>query len=264
MRISKSERIHLRSSSNPFGSKILVNGEDHKKYTIQARIGIKGEAFFEALIADYSLPHHVVGPKDIGIDYNCEWVYGEAPTGVLFAAQVKTFTVENANKPELKGTEVLNGLEKYVIRNSHLKVDERTLRYWKGLGLPMYLFVVARTKASGQSEDDVLDCYYKRFTPVLTMEEKQEGLWFYKVNRGLKFIAFAKNPVGQGFALDLFIALMRWSYYKGNIAYVNPRMLGLTQFPEEGTVFPELFRDYKERICDTYSKVKQFLDIHCG
>src|SRR5260370_40337311 len=98
MRISKSERIHLRSSSNPFGSKILLNGEDHKKYTIQARIGIKGEAFFEALIADYSLTDHFVGPNDIGIHYIFEWAIGDPPTGVVFSVQVKTFTVTNVNK----------------------------------------------------------------------------------------------------------------------------------------------------------------------
>ncbi len=52
----------------------------YKKYTAQAKAGIKGESFFEALVSDYSLPHHIVGLKDIGIDYICEWVYGDKPT----------------------------------------------------------------------------------------------------------------------------------------------------------------------------------------
>jgi len=70
--------------------------DDYKKYTIQAKRGIKGEAFFELLVSDYSLPHQVVGPKDIGIDYFCEWVYGDRPTGILYAVQVKTFSEEKA------------------------------------------------------------------------------------------------------------------------------------------------------------------------
>ena len=46
-----------------------MSEEEYKKYTLQARRGIKGEAFFEALISDYCIPHQIVGPKDIGIDY---------------------------------------------------------------------------------------------------------------------------------------------------------------------------------------------------
>ena len=36
---------------------------------------------FEHLIADYSVPHHIVGPKDLGLDYICEWVYGKKQKG---------------------------------------------------------------------------------------------------------------------------------------------------------------------------------------
>lgn len=67
---------------------------DYKKYTAQAKAAIKGEAFFEALISDYSVPHHIVGPKDIGIDYIWEWVYGDRPTGILYAVQVKTLSAQ--------------------------------------------------------------------------------------------------------------------------------------------------------------------------
>ncbi|MGH8067350.1 MAG: hypothetical protein ACRERE_19385 [Candidatus Entotheonellia bacterium] len=66
-----------------------IDNESYKRYTIQAKRWIKGEAFFEALISDYSLPHHIVSPKDVGIDYICEWVYGDRPTGILYAVQVK-------------------------------------------------------------------------------------------------------------------------------------------------------------------------------
>jgi len=69
-----------------------MTNSDYKKYTAQAKAAIKGEAFFEALISDYSIPHHVVGLKDVGIDYFCEWVYGDKPTGILYAVQVKTLS----------------------------------------------------------------------------------------------------------------------------------------------------------------------------
>jgi hypothetical protein len=123
------------------------SGETYKKFTIQAKRGIKGEAFFESLVSDYCIPHHITGPKDVGLDYICEWVWGDRPTGRLFAVQVKTFSEENA-KPEHVGFELaLNGLETFRIRNEHLKIDDRTLDYWRGLGLPVHLFVVVQGPA---------------------------------------------------------------------------------------------------------------------
>lgn len=56
------------------------------KYRAQAKAATKGEAFFQALVSDYSIPHHIMGQKDIGIDYICEWVYGDQPSGILYAA----------------------------------------------------------------------------------------------------------------------------------------------------------------------------------
>jgi hypothetical protein len=44
----------------------------YKHYKPEAKIGIKGESFFETLISEYCIPHHITGPKDIGIDYICE------------------------------------------------------------------------------------------------------------------------------------------------------------------------------------------------
>jgi hypothetical protein len=73
---------------------------DYKKYTAQAKAAVKGEAFFEALVSDYSVPHHIVGSKDIGIDYICEWVYGDRPTGTLYAVQVRTLS-DRSVKPAL-------------------------------------------------------------------------------------------------------------------------------------------------------------------
>jgi hypothetical protein len=236
-----------------------MNDKGYKQYTIQARTCIKGEAFFESLVSDYSVPHHISGPKDLGLDYICEWVYGDEPTGILYAVQVKTYTVTRRTSPQRTGVErKLNGLEKYRICNRNLTIKDQTLRYWKGFGLPTYLFVVVRTPAEKQGEDR-LDCYYRRFTTVLTLDQPQEQLDFYKVNEGTRFLAFANEDRKiQGFARDLFIDLLRWTYYKGSITYPNPHKLGLEQFPTDG-VFRDILCNYREQICVSYSKIRQFL-----
>src|SRR5947208_835208 len=119
------------------------------KYSEQARTCIKGESFFESLIAEYAIPHQLVGQKDIGVDYICEWAYDDEPSGILFTAQVKTFKVTKRNKPRSLGSDAgrkLSGLEAFSIDNPHLTIKQETLDYWKGLGLPTYLFAVAHTQ----------------------------------------------------------------------------------------------------------------------
>jgi len=241
-----------------------MENESYKKYTIQAKRGIKGEAFFEALVSDYSLPHHIVGPKDVGIDYICEWVYGDKPTGILYAVQVKTFSEETATPEFIEVDHPLNGLEKFRINNPNLGIDDKTLHYWKGLGMPMYLFAVVQSTPSIQV-GEVLDCYYKRFTEVLTTEKRQQDFDFYKVNNGSEFIAFAQTEERRGgFARDLFIDYMRWNYYKGWITYLNPRTIGLNQFPEEDRIFVDMLPQYREKVCITYLKFREFLEQYCG
>src|SRR5688572_23857612 len=138
-------------------------------YSIQAKTCIKGESFFESLIAEYAIPHHVVGLKDLGVDYLCEWAYGDKPSGFLFVAQVKTFKVNKRNKPRPLGftNPDHNALEAFSINDRNLKIEDPTLEYWKGLGLPTYLFAVAHTPGTSAIQDE-LAMYYKRFTPVLT------------------------------------------------------------------------------------------------
>jgi len=233
---------------------------EYKKYTIKAKRGIKGEAYFESLISDYSIPHRVSGSKDVGIDYFCEWVFGDMPTGVLFAAQIKTFSEDNITKKYRGVAKEFNGLSKYRIANSLLKISRKTLEYWKGLAIPIFLFVVTvKTKSKGES----LNCYYKRYTPSLSSNKKLKGAEFYeeffKVNKNNTFLAF-KDPVRrtQGFARDLFIDHIRWNYCKGSIAYLNPIHIGLNQFPEDN-IFPEFFNQYKVPILETYAKTQSYL-----
>jgi len=234
-----------------------MKSEGYKKYTEQAKRAIKGEAFFESLVAEYSLPNQIVGLKDIGIDYICQWIYGNKPTWILYAVQVKTFSSKTA-RPKYIGTEKkgFNQLKKYEIRCANLIIEEKTLSYWQTLGMPVYLFAIC-------DEGAKLNCYYKRFTPVLTQDNKdQSEMDFYRVNEGSSFIAFADSSrrIG-GFARDLFIDYTRCNYYKGSVTYLNPRSIGLGQFPDgEYVIFEDLFQIYDHKIRCTYQQVKSFLD----
>jgi len=125
--------------------------------------------------------------------------------------------------------------------------------------MPVYLFAVVQSIDDGQEE---LDCYYKRFTPILTGDTIPERYAyyadFYKVNEGDSFIAF-RHLGAFGFARDLFIDHVRWCYYKGSITYLDPRAIGLSQFGADG-LFIDLFESYKERVCSVYDKTRQYLE----
>lgn len=228
-------------------------------YTIQAKSGIKGEAYFESLICDYALPHRIAGATDVGIDYICEWAFEDKPTGILFAVQVKTFALENATIKCLNERDQ-NGLVKHEIRCPTLNIESKTLEYWKGLGIPVYLFAVVRDQRE-------LNCYYKRYTPLLTSERQSRNFspytGFCQVNDGALFMAFSDMQRRiYGFARDLYIDYMRCSYSKGSIAHLDPRTIGLDQWQENG-IFADLFQEYQDKICATYNWAKGFLESHC-
>lgn len=233
--------------------------EHYKQYSLQAKQCIKGESFFESIISEFAIPHHIVGQKDIGVDYICEWVFGNKPSGVLFSVQIKSFSHKTA-EPHFHENDDLNKLESYRISNSNFKITLKTLHYWKGLGMPAYLFAICTDLT-----DNEIGCFYKRYTPVLTQDKISVNGFdyyekFYKANQGSKFLAFAVSDKNtHGFARDLFIDYIRWNYFKGSIAYLNPRNLGLEQFPDDN-IFPELVREYEAKIHLTYSKWKQYLE----
>ncbi len=243
-----------------------MDSQSYKKYTIQAKRSIKGEAFFESLISEYSIPHHVIGPKDLGIDFFCEWTFKDKPTGIFYAVQVKTFSKQYAKpkRQKLNRREDNNGLLKFRVSNRHLIIDKKTLRYWKGLGMPVYLFVVVEDVIAG-NERSGLNCFYKRFTPFLTTKSKRKRISFYssfyKVNDGTSLIAFAKKKEQKlGFARDLYIDYMRSCYCRGSITYLNPRKMGLKQFPDEkDVVFTDLLGEYEKEVITTFKSTKKLL-----
>lgn len=134
----------------------------YMKYTETSRRGIKGEAFIESLIVDHAIPHRIARQNDLGINFLCEWIYGDRPSGILFLTQVKS-TTSDVVEPEFVCQSPLNGLRTYTLKRA-AKVDERTINYWKGLGLPAFLFIVIKNGSYGASR---LECYHKRYTPLL-------------------------------------------------------------------------------------------------
>lgn len=236
----------------------------YKKFMKQAKSGIKGEAFFEMLMTDYAIPHHVVGAKDLGIDYFCEWVYGNNPTGILFGVQVKSYEDRSVKVTFIGVNEDYNGLDQYTICDKGnlklLEIKPNTLQYWKGLGIPIYLFVIVQ-KNDGRE----IDCFYRRYTPRITSVTGQDDSGeyfegFYKVNDGASLIAF-KDPVKriQGFTRDLFIDHVRYAYANGMVSFKEPEILGLNQF-QQTDVFTGLVENYEEQIRFAYEKTGQYLE----
>jgi hypothetical protein len=111
-------------------------------------------------------------------------------------------------------------------------------------------------------EDEVLDCYYKRFTEILTAE-KMDGEYgyhdkFYKVNEHSSFIAFKDRENGDfGFARDLFYDYVHWSYHKGSITYLDPNVIGLNKSMSDG-IFVDMIETYKNKILFTFEKTKRY------
>jgi hypothetical protein len=228
----------------------------YKKYSEAAKRGIKGEAFFESLIVDHAIPHRIARQNDLGIDFLCEWIYGDRPTGLLFCAQVKTTTSETIACVSA-GRSELNGLAEYRLTGAE-KIDERTINYWKGLGLPAFLFYIVDCAPAGLNR---LECYYKRYTPILDgrpCEADNAGCErFHKASDGSTFLAFAdaKNEVG-GFARDLIVDYARMCYSKGHLVELTPSKLGFWPFREKRgpdvRCFAEIVgwhRDKIEAIC---------------
>lgn len=226
----------------------------YKKFTIQAKKGIKGEAFFESLACSHSLPIQIVGLKDIGIDYICQWIYEDRPTPILYAVQVKFFSTKK--QPEyIRTRKNFNNLKEYRIVNKNLKIDGRTLDYWRTLSMPVFLFAVCFI-----AQEATL--YYKRYTPIVTKPNENFDFYseFYQVNNGGEFLVYGDPSLQTGgFVRDLFIDYIRCNYYKGSIAYLNPLTIGLHQFPEDN-IFPELFEEYQDKIIPTYAKTKLYLE----
>lgn len=224
----------------------------NKKYTIHAKNCIKGEAFFELIISDYAIPNKMFLPKDLGNDFICEWVYKDNPTGLLFISQIKTITITESKIKEGSICQY-NKLKEFKISHPNLMVDDKTINYWKGFGIPTYLFAIVIKQNKSEYE-----CYYKRFTPILTKNKNQKDEPFYKVYENNIFLAYKEN-YRWGFCRDLFIDHVRCIYSRGATSIINPTSLGLQQYPNENFYFNDLLEEYSMEIRDTYNMLHKIL-----
>ena len=231
---------------------------DYKKYADTAKRGIIGESFFESLIVSHAIPHRVARQNDLGVDFFCEWVHGDHPTGILFAAQIKS-TSDKVAKVTHIGKSRLNLLEQFNIGGVDFGINATTVAYWKGLGLPTFLFAMIETHSSALKHSSTVNCYYKRLTPLLdgrtSPDDESPGKMFFKANEGAIFHAFADpNRELGGFARDLLIDYVRLSYHKGHIIQLQPHKLGFWPFPKKPSApdavvcFPEIIRWHEENI----------------
>jgi hypothetical protein len=231
---------------------------DFKKYAETARRGIKGEAFFESLIVDFAIPHRIARQNDLGVDFLCEWTHGDRPTGILFSAQIKSTTSQSVSCHRI-GTSRLNCLEEFELRGAD-GIDDRTLSYWRGLGLPAYLFYVIESESDGSRTQT---CYHKRYTPVLDgkgdASDRTGSHRFYKVSQGSQFHAFANNDrMLWGFARDLIIDYARLAYSKGYLVPLIPSELGFWPFPHRSA--PEATKYFDELVGWHRDKIKAARD----
>lgn len=225
-----------------------------KNYSKSNDKGDIGELIFETFIRKYATPHKIDRSKDIGVDFLCEWKNNDQPTGVIFAVQIKYFPSHIATFIDKDSN--LNLLDRYKI-SPNISINKSTQEYWKLLRMPIYLFIVIE-------KDNEVDLFYKRFTPILTGNmASQPRSPFFKVNDKRVFLAFADktNKIG-GFVRDLYIDQIRANYNKGQITYMNPRRLGLHQFPDKDrdVFFKDIFNEYKINFLDTFESLRLVLD----
>ncbi len=216
------------------------------------RTGNRGEAFLEFIMSKYCLMHKIVGYRDVGIDYICEWLNGDTPSRILFGIQVKTSERKDIKLEDKGRNKKLNDLKRFSIKPLHFKIKPETINYWSKLEIPLYLFSVIK------NSEDSFDCYYLRLTPILhkkngnKLEEIKKGI-FFKANRNSEFIDLVKKESKSGgFVRDLFIDSIRCSYQNGNISYRDPKDFGLEKNWPESTIFPDVLgendTDYAENV----------------
>jgi len=226
------------------------------------RIGNMGEAYLEFIMSKYCFMHKIVGYKDMGIDYLCEWLNGNAPSRILFGIQVKTTERDDYKIDPKGGSSELSGLEIFSIKPLPFKkIELKTVEYWKGFNIPLYLFVVKK-------DDDEFNCYYSRLTPILHKNKSVDELWekiknadFYKASEKSNFKLITKrNGRDGGFARDLFIDSVRCAYQNGSTYYKDAKEFGLNKWPENDAVYIDLLTEKETEYKDKLKKGLSLLE----
>ncbi len=224
----------------------------------EARLSRQGEGFFLSLLSKYAILHKVEGSSDMGIDYFCEWInqYSSESTNALFAVQLKTTRGKNVILKKVCRERRHSNLMLYEIKkkdkqgkskgNFDNSIKPKTIEYWCGFEIPVYLFVVVLN----EQKDNML--FYKRYTPVLHDPKEKKHSEFHLASNKNSFLAFADNIKKRGgFCRDLYIDYIRCNYKKGAIFYRNPREFGLNQFLENRFFFDDMAtNEYKKETKD--------------
>ena len=227
-----------------------------KKYIVSQQLANRGESFVENILSGYALPHKIDTSKDLGLDFICEWVHGENPTQLLFGIQVKTRSTPTVTAVN-PAVSRLNGLDQFEISFDGDVFNQDTLDYWRGFNFPVFLFLVHLNGAT-------LECYYKRYTPILHDSAKPTEEYFYKVYKENQFLAFVDRsgsdyPKTGGFCRDLFFDHLRCEHSKGMLSGIDPVQLGLVGYTD-GSLYEGVYNKYKPKMRETFEKYKKLVD----
>ena len=155
-------------------------------YTDRKRKGNIGEAFVQYVLSSFCLVHKIDGSQDLGNDFICELTKGAFPTNILFYVQVKYWK----NKPQ----------------NPQIK---KTIEYWKGSSIPVYLFWVKDNNKLPELNANMLNpkinvplLQYKRYTPIVHKNKEPKMKNFSSFTR-------------RQFLRDLMVDYARCLYKRG-------------------------------------------------
>lgn len=218
----------------------------NSSHTYRKQTGNKGEAFIQELFCDYAIVHKIDGSNDVGLDFLCEWLKNEKPTGLLFGLQVKTTRkVKNfTQKGKQSNTNFLDEFSTSQI--SSIKISDKTLGYWRNFNFPIFLFIVMITESSKLA-------FYKRYTTILHEIKKERELPFYLANDDIGLRAYIYKEKTWGFCRDLYFDHLRCQHFQGMLSGVDPNDLGLSGWKKDA-IYEGVFDNYKEKINEAYVK----------
>lgn len=190
-------------------------------YTTNKKNGNIAESLVQFELSRFCLVHKIDGSYDIGNDFICELIKDQSPTNLLFYVQVK-FT-SGVNRP---------------------KIDPKTIEYWKGSPIPVFVFWVKEIPPTGLRslvDKPTYNISYKRYTPIVhgkTTASRE------------KFVTYS-----QGKFLDhLLIDYARSQYVKGFTPVVNIRdYIGMDEklflgFPRYMLLVEDVIPKYQDQI----------------
>jgi len=206
------------------------------------------EALVEALLSEYAIVHRIDQSKDVGLDMICEWVDGQNPTQLLFGIQVKART-----KIQLKTENRKSDLNSLVEYTGNIGLKSTTIKYWKGLGFPIFLFLVKLA--------DRPQVFYKRYTTIVHGIEKHNKVPFYLATEPIngKFQAHVNNGVSKtgGFCRDLYVDHLRCQHSRGMLSGIDPKNLGLLGWSKD-LMYEGVYDQYKPKMRKTFELYKKF------